>query len=90
MQQKDSGLALILEILPGLFGFLGIGYMYAGYTTRGILRLVGWWIILAIAFVISAATAPLGGIGFLCFAPFAIGVPIVSGLLLKEQMKQGG
>jgi TM2 domain-containing membrane protein YozV len=87
MQQKDSGLALILEILPGLFGFLGIGYMYAGYTTRGILQLVGWWIILAIAFVISAATA---GIGFLCFAPFAIGVPIVSGLLLKERMKQGG
>lgn len=87
MQQKDSGLALILEILPGLFGFLGIGYMYAGYTTGGILRLVGWWIILVIAVIISAITA---GIGLLCFAPFAIGVPIVSGLLLKERMKQGG
>lgn len=87
MQQKDSGLALVLEILPGFFGFLGIGYMYAGYTKEGIIRLIGWWVILGIGAFISALTA---GIGFLCLLPIAIAGPIISGVLLKKRMNQMG
>ncbi|NJN67731.1 MAG: hypothetical protein HC884_13985 [Chloroflexaceae bacterium] len=57
---KDTGLAMILEILPGIFGFLGIGHIYAGYTTTGILLLIGWWVILFILTVITVLTAGLG------------------------------
>ncbi len=52
---KSRGLALALEILPWFFswiglGFLGIGWLYAGNVTTGILWLVGFfsWNIIAI------------------------------------------
>lgn len=34
-------MAMILEILPGLFGFLGFGWMYAGQMEKGVMWLVG-------------------------------------------------
>lgn len=34
---KDRSIAIILEILPGLFGILGIGWIYAENTAVGIL-----------------------------------------------------
>lgn len=83
---KDPGTAIVLEILLGLLGFLGIGYLYAGYTTEGILRLIGWWIALGIGAVLVVVTF---GIGSLCLIPVMIAVPILSGLALKKRM-QGG
>jgi TM2 domain-containing membrane protein YozV len=48
---KDRNLALVLEILPGLFGILGIGWIYSGKTSTGIAWLVGYliWVGIAIA-----------------------------------------
>jgi len=49
---KDRSIALILELLPGLLGFLGIGWIYAGQTTTGVIVLaigvlcnVTFWVI---------------------------------------------
>lgn len=38
---KDRSTALILEIVAGVFGIYGIGWVYAGHTDRGIKTLVG-------------------------------------------------
>lgn len=39
---KDPNTAMVIEIVAGYFGFLGIGYLYAGRTAAGLLRLFGW------------------------------------------------
>jgi len=33
---KDRNIALILEILPGLFGLVGFGWIYSNKTDTGI------------------------------------------------------
>lgn len=52
--QKNRWVALGLEILPGLFGILGIGWMYSGRTWIGVAWLVGYliWQGIVIAFAI--------------------------------------
>src|SRR5689334_11741152 len=40
---RDPSVALVLEIVLGVFGFLGVGHLYAGRTNLGIALLLGWW-----------------------------------------------
>ncbi len=56
---------MIIEIVAGYFGFLGIGYLYAGRTVAGLLRLFGWWafIVLAIVVITTISFAPLLAVG---------------------------
>jgi TM2 domain-containing membrane protein YozV len=42
---RDPSVALLLEVAGGFFGFLGIGWIYAGRPAMGILLLVGYWIL---------------------------------------------
>ena len=90
-QPKDPQTAFLIELVGGLFGFLGFGYIYAGYTSDGVVRLLlfmfliwGGWIVTALL------TAILIG---LCFIPvmlaLQIGVPIWSGSELKKKMLAG-
>lgn len=51
---KDPNTAMVIEILAGYFGFLGIGYLYAGRTAAGLLRLFGWWAFLGVAVLLIA------------------------------------
>ncbi len=54
---KDRSIALILEIFPGLFGFLGFGWIYCGETNKGITWLVSvlaWNIFATIIIVVTA------------------------------------
>ena len=82
---KDRSLVYILEILPGLVGFLGFGWIYAGQTSTGILFLAGNIMYLCIAGFITALT---GGIALLCFWPLEVGVLIVSTILLSNHVNQ--
>lgn len=81
MTQRDPQTAMIIEIVAGLFGFLGIGYLYAGKTNQGIIRLIVWWVVLGLLGLSIAV-----GIG-LCLLPIAwIVGPIVSGIMLKNEL----
>ncbi|MFP4170457.1 MAG: zinc-ribbon domain-containing protein [Methanomassiliicoccales archaeon] len=58
--KKDTGVALILGILPGIFGIWGIGQMYVGRVIRGVALLVlglvgigGLWILLIGGYMIG-------------------------------------
>ena len=59
MQDRDPFVALLLEIVGGLFGFLGIGWIYAGKPAHGVLLLVGYWL-LDWAFGVALAIMTLG------------------------------
>ena len=60
--RKDPNTAMVIEILAGLSGFLGIGYLYAGYISAGLLRLFGWWAFLIIVVLIIGFGGPFAGI----------------------------
>jgi hypothetical protein len=45
MVRKDPFLALVFEVVGGFFGFPGIGWMYAGRVGRGLVFLVGYWLL---------------------------------------------
>lgn len=49
---KDPNTAMVIEIVAGYFGLLGMGYFYAGRTAAGLLRLFGFWAILALYFIV--------------------------------------
>ena len=44
-QEREPFVALLLEIVGGFFGFLGIGWIYAGRLKMGIVLLIGYWIL---------------------------------------------
>jgi TM2 domain-containing membrane protein YozV len=83
---KDAGLAFVLEVLAGLFGFLGIGHMYSGQVGRGVTLLLVLWAYTAFEVVFVFVTFGFG----LCFLPAMglvhLGAPIVSALWLKRDM----
>ena len=82
--RKDRSLAIILEVVPGLFGFLGIGWIYSGFTGAGIAWLVGFLIWNIIALVICIFTV---GLGCLCTLPINLIVLIASVISLNSQIQ---
>lgn len=44
-RDRDPAVALLLEVVGGLFGLLGIGWIYAGRPAGGILLLLGYWLL---------------------------------------------
>lgn len=50
---KDPGIALILELLPGMFlNTFGIGNLYAGNLGFGLVLMFGYWIASVINFLL--------------------------------------
>jgi len=82
---KDRGIALILEILPGLFGLLGFGWIYSGNTNAGILWLIGVLFWDFIAFFLVVLTA---GFGCFCTVPMNLILIAVSASSLNTYIKQ--
>jgi hypothetical protein len=80
---KDRSIALILEVLPGLFGILGIGWIYAGDTNTGLLWLIGY-LVAAVVFVIADVLS--GGLCCLVTVPLQIVAIVLSTTRLREYM----
>jgi hypothetical protein len=83
--KKDRSLAIILEVVPGLVGFLGIGWIYSGYTNIGIAWLLGFLVWNVIALVICIFTV---GLGCLCTLPINLIVLIASVITLNSQIQK--
>ena len=66
-QWKSEGTTLILIIILGIFGLGGIGHIYLGNITRGI-------VILIVGIILLLASAVTFGIGLIILIPFAIWV----------------
>jgi len=78
---KDKSMVIILELLPGLLGFAGFGWIYAGQTTTGILILIGNMVVVWVLGVITALT---GGLGLLCLCPVEIGIVAISAFMVND------
>lgn len=50
---KDPNTAMVIEIVAGYLGLLGMGYIYAGRTAAGLLRLVGFWVVIALIVIVA-------------------------------------
>jgi len=89
-KQVDANLALIIELLAGFFGFLGIGWIYAGKTDEGVKRLILFLVGMIFGWIV-AAVLTLVVIG-LCLIPVLLalqfGLPIWSALDLKKNLEQ--
>lgn len=71
----EPGLAVVLELLPGIFlQTFGIGNIYAGNVAGGILMMLGYWLLtvlnVLLCFVfVGFITWPLTWIAFMIFCP---------------------
>jgi hypothetical protein len=83
-EKKDRSLALLLEILPGFFGLLGIGWMYSGNIGVGITFLAAFLIWDLIAISIAVLT---GFLACFCILPINIVAIIASVLLLNNYIQ---
>lgn len=81
---KDRSIALLLEIGPGIGGLYGIGWLYSGKTTTGVMLLVGTLLWSCIVGVIAAST---GGLACLCTVPVNIVIMAVSAYNLNNYAK---
>ncbi len=88
VQQNDNKtLAIILEIVGGIFGIFGIGWLVAGKTKVGLPLLIGsfvWAIIEIIGTIVTL------GFGLLCFFPIDIIALIVSAIMLNNSFNNPG
>jgi len=88
VQQCNPNTAFLIELVGGFFGLLGLGYIYTGRTSDGVLRLIGWlvWDLIA-AFAISLLLAVI--IGIVCIPIqliIQVAVPLWSANALKNHL----
>lgn len=83
--RSNSGVAIVLEVIAGLFGFFGIGWLISGYTTTGLLLLVGGIIWDVVGGLLSVTTL---GFGFLCMGVVNIIVVVVSAIALNNRVNR--
>ena len=82
-REYDPNTAFLVELIPGFFGFLGVGYMYVGRTNDGILRLVLWLLAMLVMYAFVVGTV---GICLVLVVPIEIAVPIWSATTLKKEL----
>jgi TM2 domain-containing membrane protein YozV len=82
---KDPSTALVIELIGTLFGFMGLGWLYAGYTNRGIVLLLVWLGVVIVAVVISVLTA---GIFACIWLPAQVLAAIISALQVKKAVER--
>ncbi len=78
---KDRSIALILEILPSLFGLFGFGWIYSGETTRGLIWLFGVLAWMVIAVIVTILT---GGLACFCVIPINLVLVAISAYTLNQ------
>lgn len=85
--KNKETLVLIAEIVGGYFGVLGIGHFISGRVGWGIGALLGWWLILVPTLAAVVAT---GGLCALVGIPLYFGIPIASGIMARNYVRENG
>ena len=86
---KNPDTAFLLELLGGIFGFLGLGHIYAGRVGRGMIYMLLWWLYLVgSGLIISLLLSVVVG---LCCIPFQlvllIVVPFYSATTIRDELR---
>ena len=87
--RSDSSdtIAMIIEIVFGLFGILGMGWLYAGNLAMAIGAFIGFVILVFIELAIITVTA---GLAVCLIAPLNLVITIVSGLRARDYVRSSG
>ena len=84
-QDSTDTVAMILEILFGLFGLMGMGWLYAGNILTAILVFIGFTVFLLVEAALIAITGGLCG----CLAlPVNIAVAVISGMRVRDYVRR--
>lgn len=87
---RAAGWGGALELL-GLVGLLGLGWIYAGQVGTGILLLLAWWVLMAVAFVLLAGAAFFSRalfFGLLAFFALVwLAIPLASALGVRTRLR---
>lgn len=87
-------IAMIIEIVFGLFGILGVGWLYAGNFLIGGFLFVGWFLVLGavvlLLTVFSAVTLGFGSVLACCIPPVGIAIALISGIKVRDHVRNTG
>lgn len=88
-QKSDSmdSIALVVEILFGLFGLLGIGWFYAGNMGIGALAFFGYFVLIGLESVVVVVT---GGLAACLIVPVNLALIVVSGFKARDYVRNTG
>lgn len=88
-KQSDSAdiIAMVLEAVFGLFGILGLGWLYAGNIPVAIAVFIGFLIIAVIEIFIVSITL---GLAACIIIPFNLVIAIISGLKARDYVRNSG
>jgi membrane-bound ClpP family serine protease len=81
-----STLPVVVEVIAGLFGLFGIGWLMSGFTSTGLFLLIGGIIWDVVGSIIGVVTL---GIGFLCLGIVNVIVLISSAVILNRRLTTG-
>ena len=88
--KKDPDTGMMIEVAFSVFGFLGIGHIWAGNTLIGILLLVFYMIGLVIEWLVlgmfAIATCGVGMCLFIAYPIQNVIFGVVSGLFVKDYL----
>ena len=83
----DNWDAPTIELVGGLFGLLGLGYIRERRTATGILLMISWWIVIYLLFLqFGLFVIATSGYGIWCYGVLYLSVPGVSSWWLKRSM----
>jgi len=94
--QRNNGLAIALEVIGGLFGFFGIGWLIGGVTNVGLILLISgiigniimWSLVTIAGGALAIFTFGLSFILFLCPPVVNIIVMVISTIMLNGRLKR--
>ena len=83
--QRPSRGPLVFEVLGGLFGLYGVGWIVGGYAVTGALLLVGSFLLTLLWIAVTLATV---GVGLFCIIPIDLVILATSALTLNARLKR--
>lgn len=90
-RKYDPNTAFLIELVGGFFGLLGLGYIYVGRSSEGVVRLTAWLLYDIVAAIVIALLMAVV-VGIVCIPiqlVIQVGVPLWSASTLKNQMTGG-
>ncbi|MCD4738205.1 MAG: hypothetical protein K8R89_02970 [Anaerolineae bacterium] len=91
---SSDTIAMVIEIVCGIFGMLGMGWIYVGNYIVGIGLFVGWLVMLFVGMLIptllTTVTLGIGAFSYCCLPPLGIVGAVISGLRLRDYVRNTG
>lgn len=84
---SSDTIAMMLEIIFGMFGMLGLGWLYAGNIPIAIAAFIGFIIVAFIEIAVVAATL---GLAACLILPINLAIAVFSGLKARDYVRNTG